>query len=103
TPQRVRSGAVAISPFLPGGTKVELVSPAVLGLLVREPVGLGDRARLGETIGRNIPGFDATCGSHAGMDGFAVDAGIDDQVHDVDVLRAQFAGHRLRNGAEAKL
>ena len=33
---------------------------------------------------------------------FGIDAGIDDQMRDMDVLRAQFARHRLRHGAQAE-
>src|SRR4029077_11672529 len=39
---------------------------------------------------------------HAEMDGFAIDARVDQQMNDVDVLRTEFASHGLRDGAQSE-
>src|ERR1700729_1232684 len=43
TPHKVRSGGAAISPFLHSRPQIQFMGPAVFALMVREPVGIGDR------------------------------------------------------------
>src|SRR6185312_81003 len=100
TPHNVRSGASLISPLLRGGPKIELVSPAVFRLLMREPIGFRDRARPGQRIGENVPGLDAACGLQPGANGVAVDGGIDDQMNDMNVLWSKLARHGLSEGPQ---
>src|SRR6266436_6503517 len=50
TPHSVRSGAAPMSPLLHGGTQIQFVSPAVPGLMMREPVSVGNRTRFGQAV-----------------------------------------------------
>src|SRR6476646_45836 len=101
TPQRMRFSDM--SPSLHSGPQVKLVCPAVFALAVREPVCLGDRRRLGQTVGGNVVRFDSGCGFHASMDRLAVDTAVDQQVHNVDVFGTKLPCHGLRHRAQAKL
>src|SRR5713101_6478346 len=92
-----------MSPGLQSGPQVKLVCPAVFALVVREPVCFGDRRHLGQTIGGNVVRVDSACGFHASMDRFAVDTGVDQQMHNVDVLGTKLSRHGLRDRAQAKL
>src|SRR5258705_9571895 len=103
TPQSVRSGMAAILPVLDGRAEVEFMGPAVAGLLMREPVGFSDRRRFCQTVRRNIAGLDAFRCLHALMDRFAVDSGVDQEMYDMDILRPEFARHRLGYRAKSEL
>ena len=72
-------------------------------LLMREPVGFGDRRGLGQAVRRDFACLDALGRLHALMDRLAVDAGVDQEMHDVNVLRSQFARHRLGHRAKSEL
>ena len=50
--------------------------------------------------GRDFAGFDPFRRFHALMDGFAVHAGVDNQMYDVNVLWTELARHRLCQGAK---
>src|ERR1700722_6553564 len=103
TPQRVRSGTAAISPFLHGRPQIQFMSPAIFALMVREPVRIGDRGGPGQTVGRDFRGIDAGRGLHALMDRLAVDAGVDQQMDNVNIPWSELARHRLGHGAQAEL
>src|SRR5260370_26744086 len=101
TPQGMRFSDLSLS--LHSGPQVKLVCPAVFALAVGEPVCLGDRRRLGQTVGGNVVRFDSGCGFHSSMDRFAVDTGVDQQMHNVDVFGTKLSRHGLRDRAQAKL
>ena len=93
-----------MSPFLGKGPDLALERPGVARLLIDLPIGLGDRGRphqparieIGE---RRLPLPLRDPLAHPRR----IDAGVDDQMGDVDVFRTQFACGRLRNGAQAEL
>src|SRR5713226_2169789 len=95
TPHSVRSGVAPISPLLRGWAQIEFVGPAVFGLLMREPVGLGDGRRFRQAVRGNFAGLDTFRRFHALMDRLAVHACVDQEMHDVDVLRPELARHGL--------
>ena len=68
------------------------------------PIGIGDGFRIHQLIGFEIG---QRLLAAARLDALAherrVDAGVDDEMRDVDVLRSQFARHALRHGAQAEL
>src|SRR5258708_5197005 len=92
-----------MSPGLRSGPQVKLVCPAVSTLAVREPVCFGDRRRLGQTVGGNVVRFDSGCGFHTSMDCFAVDTGVDQQMHNVNIFGTKLSRHGLRHRAQSKL
>ena len=47
-------------------------------------------------------GLDPLCGFHALVNSLAVDAGVDQEMHDVNVLRSEFARHRLGHALEVR-
>src|SRR3954454_3138022 len=100
TPHRVRSGVVLILPLLHRGTEIELMGPAVPGLLMRKPISLGDGRRFRQAVGWDFAGLDSFRGFHAQMDSFAVHAGVDQEMHDMDISWPKFARHRLRHPAK---
>src|SRR6266566_7969589 len=102
TPHSVRSGAAPMLPLLPGGAEIEFVGPAVPGLLMREPIGFGDGRRFREAVRRDVTGLNPFRRLHAQMDGYAVHAGVDQEMHDVDILGPEFAGHGLGHRAESE-
>src|ERR1700687_879432 len=70
-------------PLLDIGAHVELVRPAVAGLVVQCPVGLSNRAGLDQAVRRPIrhyPNGDV----EPPVDRLAVDRAIDDQMDDMD-------------------
>src|SRR5437667_1798337 len=91
------------SPFLAGGTDLELEGPGVGGLLVEVPVrirhGVGPHEPAGsETVERRFPpAFPDPLADPGG-----VDAGIDDEVSDVNVLRSELPGGALRERSQAE-
>src|SRR6266403_4374061 len=103
TPHSVRSGASPMSPLLHGWTQIQFVGPAILGLMMREPVGVGNRTRFGQAVDGNLLGINPCCRLHALMDCFAVHAGVNPKMHNMNILWSQLARHRLRHGAEAEL
>src|SRR6266446_10309775 len=91
------------SPFLCKGSDLALERPGVARLLINLPIGLGDRFRPHQPprieIGEGrlaLALLDPL--AHPG----GVDAGIDDQMGDVDALRAELACRTLRYGPQAK-
>jgi hypothetical protein len=51
------------------------MGPTVFGLLMREPIGFGDRGSLGQAVRRDLLGLGPRGRSHTLMDRLAVDAG----------------------------
>src|SRR3954462_3212568 len=95
TPQSVRSGIGILLPFLHGRAKVELMGPAVSGLLMREPIRFRDRRRFGQAILMDFAGVDPLRGFHALMYSFAVHTCVDQEMNDVDIFRPEFTRHGL--------
>src|SRR6202021_214647 len=89
-------------PVLAERANFQFKRPGALRLLIEQPVGLGDRRwrhqeiRVVERVGSE--GFDPAL-PHP----FGVDPGIDDQMRDMNVLRAKLARGRLRSRAQAEL
>src|SRR5215831_8264759 len=91
------------SPFLGKGPDLAFDRPGVARLLVDLPIGLGDRGRPHQPpwieIGEGrfpLPFLDPLAHPRC------VDAGIDDQMRDMDALWAELARRALRYGAQAK-
>jgi len=78
------------------------MGPAVPGLLMREPIGFGDGRGFREAVRRDVTGLDPFRRLHAQMDGFAVHPGVDQEMHDVDILGPEFAGHGLGHRAKSE-
>jgi hypothetical protein len=78
------------------------MGPTVFGLLMREPIGFGDRGSLGQAVRRDLLGLGPRGRSHTLMDRLAVDAGVDQKMHDVDVVRPEFARHGLSYRAQSE-
>src|SRR5260221_316204 len=89
-------------PLLPQWTKLQLKRPGAARLLVELPIGRGDRGRRHQQV-RIIERFLApellAALAHPG----GIDAGIDDEMCDMDVFRTQLAGHRLRHRPQSEL
>src|SRR5579863_6199393 len=90
------------SPFLTERTYLELEGPGAPGLLVQLPIGRCNRSGRHQQI-RIIQRFLApkllAALPHPGR----IDAGIDDQVRNMDVFGAELTGHRLRHGTKPEL
>src|SRR4051794_38222955 len=91
-----------MSPFLYSGTKIEFMGPAVAALLMGKPIRFGNRGGLGQAVRRDLAGLDPPGRLHALMDGFAIDAGVDDEMDDVNILRPELARHGLGQRAETE-
>src|SRR5216684_4280105 len=93
--------AIRVLPLFPERADFELECPGAARLLVKLPVGGRDRGGWHQQI-RIIKRFLAPelfpALAHPG----GIDAGIDDQMGDVDVLRPQLARHRLRHRAQSE-
>src|SRR5438270_795157 len=96
---RFRSGKV--SPFLAEGAYFHFKRPGAARLLIKLPIGFRDRRWRHQQIGiveRVRPQrFDPPL-PHP----FGVDAGVDDEMGDVNVLRTQFARGRLGHRTESE-
>src|SRR3981189_2657930 len=89
-------------PLLAERAYFQLERPSAARLLVEQPIGFRDRRRRHQEI-RGIEGtrpqrLDPTLAYP-----FGVDAGIDDEMGDVDVFRTQLARRSLGNGPQTKL
>src|SRR4051812_8816699 len=93
---------VMVLPLLAERANLQLKRPGAARLLVELPVGCGDRGRRHQQIG-TIECFLAPELLAALAYPSGVDAGIDNQMRDMDVLWAQFARHRLRYRAQSEL
>src|SRR5229473_1667446 len=100
--ERLSSTATLPLPLLAEGAYFQFERPGAARLLIKQPVGFCDRRWRHQQIGiieRIRPQRLDPPLTHP----FGVDAGIDDEMRNVDVLRPEFARGRLRNGAQAEL
>src|SRR6478672_6280081 len=97
--------ATHYSPFLPlfaERADFHLERPGAFRLLVELPIGARDRGRRHQQVRivqRLLAPYLFAALAHPG----GVNAGIDDEMRDMNVLRPQFARHRLRDPAQAEL
>src|SRR5690348_7100242 len=89
------------SPLLAEGANFELEGPGALRLLVELPVGFRDGSGRHQQVGV-IEGIGPERLQPPPTHPFGVDAGIDDEVRDMDVLRPELARRRLRYGTQAE-
>src|SRR5262245_26942363 len=101
SPERL-SSTTAPSPLFAERADFELERPGAARLLVELPVGLGYRLRRHQQVGV-VERVGAERLDAALPDPFGIDAGIDDQMRDVDVLRPELARGCLRHSAQAEL
>src|SRR5690348_12507597 len=96
------SSTEATSPLLTERTDFQFEGPGALRLLIELPVGLRHRCRRHQEVGiveRVRPErFDPPL-THP----FGVDAGIDDEMGDMNILRSKLARRRLRDGPQSEL
>src|SRR6266480_8081621 len=88
-------------PLFPERADFKLERPGAARLLVKLPVGGGDRRRGHQQIGiikRLLAPHLLAALAHP----CRVDAGIDDQMRDVDVFGSELARHRLRYRAQSE-
>src|ERR1700737_5095648 len=88
-------------PLFPERTDFKLKGPGAARLLVKLPVRRRNRRRRHQQV-RVIKRFLAPELFAALAHPRGVDAGIDDQMRDVNVLRAELARHRLRHRAKSE-
>src|SRR5206468_3471289 len=88
--ERLNSTATLPLPLLAERTNFELERPGALRLLIELPIGFRDRGRRHQEIGI-VKGVRPQRVDPSLADPFGIDAGIDDEMSDVDVLRTQFA------------
>src|SRR6185369_13405973 len=94
-----RSILRSLSPALDPRSQVELEGPGVAWLLVEIPVVLGDVIRIEDPVLvlLRVPGREVVA------DERGVDRSVDDDVRDMDVLRAELARHALGERAKRML
>src|SRR5882762_7908520 len=100
--ERLNSTATLPLPLLAEGAYFQLERPGALRLLIELPVGFRDRRRRHQEV-RVVEGIRPKCLDPPLAHPFGVDAGVDNEVSDVDVLWAQFARGRLRDRTQAEL
>src|SRR5258708_37794095 len=91
----------AVLPLFPERADFKLEGPGAAGLLVKLPVSGCDRGRRHQQIGI-VERFLAPHLLAALAHPCGIDAGIDDQMRDMDVLRSELACHRLRHRAQSE-
>src|SRR6516225_2675407 len=91
------------SPLFCKGSDFAFERPGVARLLINLPIGLGDRFRPHQPARIEIEKgvFAFTLLDPLAYPG-CVDAGVDDQMRDMDALRAELACRTLRHGAQAE-
>src|SRR6202046_1475166 len=92
------------SPFFRERPDFALERPSVARLLINLPIGLGDGGRTHQPTGIEVgerrfplPRLDAFAYPRG------IDAGVDDQMSDMDALRTELARRALRHCAQAEL
>src|SRR5262245_47314694 len=101
-PVTARAPSYQLLPLLAEGADFQLERPGALRLLVELPVGVCDRCRRHQEV-RVVECIRAKRLDATLPYPFGIDAGVDDEVRDVDVLRPQLARYRLRHRAQAEL
>src|ERR1700735_3329619 len=87
-----------VSPLLSEGTDFELECPRIARLLVELPIGLGDGRRPHETCDVEVlHRLVALSFSDSIADPCGIDARVDYEMRDVNILRAEFARDTLSN------
>src|SRR5882724_12871965 len=99
SPFAIRHSPLALLPFLAERADFHFKGPGASRLLIELPIGCCNRGGWHQQVGivqcLLAPEFLTPLANPGG-----IDAGIDDQMRDMDVLWPQFARHRLRHGAE---
>src|SRR3954468_17865707 len=95
------SSILSALPLLTEGADFQLEGPSAPRLLVELPVGRRDRGRWHQQI-RIVERTGPERFQAPLADPLGVDAGIDNQVGDMDILRAQLTCHRLRHSAQSE-
>src|SRR5260370_28001248 len=93
--------ATRVLPLFPERTDFKLERPGAARLLIQLPVGGRNRRRRHQQV-RVIERFLAPELFPALAHPRGVDAGIDDQMRDVNVLRSEVARHRLRHRTQSE-
>src|SRR6516165_9905019 len=101
-PAAMRAPSERPLPLLAEGTDIELERPSTLRLLVELPVGGRDGCRRHQQI-RIVERLLAPELLLSLSDPGGIDAGIDDEMRNMDVLRSELARHRLRYGTQSEL
>jgi hypothetical protein len=92
------------SPLLAERAYFQLESPGVARLLVQLPIGLGDHCRPHRSIGiKIIERFLAFTLADAFADPLGIDAGINDEMGDMDVLGTEFPSGRLSHRPQTEI
>src|SRR6267154_121925 len=100
--ERLNSTATLPLPLLAERAYFQFERPGALRLLIELPVGFRDRRRRHQEIGI-VEGIRPKCLDPPLAYPFGIDAGIDDEVGDVDVFGTQFACRGLRDRTQAEL
>src|SRR5258705_11179892 len=100
--ERLNSTATLPLPLLAKRAYFQFKRPGALRLLIELPVGFRDRRRRHQEIGV-VEGIRPQSLDPPLAHPFGVDAGVDDEMGDVDVLRTQFACRGCRDRAEDEL
>src|SRR5438270_5014233 len=93
------SSIMRVLPLLTEGADFHLERPGALRLLIELPIGRRDRGRRHQQV-RIVERIGAERFQAPLPYPLGVDAGIDDEMGDMDILRAEFARHRLRHSAQ---
>src|SRR5882757_9992509 len=93
--------AIRLLPLLAERANLQLKRPGAARLLVELPVGRRDRGWRHQQI-RIVEAYLAPQRFAALAHPGGIDAGIDDQMRDMDVFGAELARHRLRHRAQAE-
>src|SRR5271155_2143369 len=89
------------SPFFSEGTNFLLEGPGVARLLVELPVSLGDGSGAHEPVCVEVlHRLVAFAFADSIADPRRIDAGVDNEMRDVNILRAELTRGALRNGAQ---
>src|SRR6202049_2851096 len=99
---RFQEGRGLPLPLLAEGSYFQLERPGAAWLLIELPVGFRDGGRRHQEIGV-VEGARSQRLQPPLTHPFGVDAGVDDEMSNVDVLRAELARRRLGDSPQAKL
>src|SRR5258706_16412994 len=104
SPNSLTAVAPLSSPLLAERADLVLESPGIAPLLIELPVGFGDRRRPHQAIRIQILERLRSLAVHDQLPHpFGIDAGVDDEMGNMDMLGTEFARHRLRHRAQSEL